>query len=581
MSGLPINAGVNFQAEDNVCAFTKVQFALNDSAGGQYTVYPVTRLEILLRLDAIPAVRISLGPKSYKLGSLGDEGAAEAFFAEPINPTLADYLEIAANLQEKVQNSEITAQLLVEVEQKGVKTSIIDLTGWALVAASSGETAAGAIELTVLIQHPAAHSDDGVGVIPNPPTVPRPPTFVGANLVDLFVEAQEAYLKEAGVPTSDDALGIARLTGSAGTTSIDCTESLSDVAKTIRERLKDAIAQFKKNFAWANLGGGDLPFSKATSLPPNANYFGKMLWPSVGQPGSIYATFKRYSPGFELVISGVPTNDPLLVYPFVPWGKASLTLFDGEIGSIALPTLGVEDIGGVLTRWLHGQTAEGFGVFKPIEANNQVTNPMELTSLGGYLCPLMEPPRLLAPIQETSLPPWLANYVFYLAVGFVDDANAVSRNNINLGIKNIYTTGLATKPAKPEEGFDISELVKIWAKHYFFCRFHQGNQVEINTRLLITSPSATTPGGYVRPGMVVKVSSVSGQDAEKPILYFYLHGVTHIIDPGTQAAYTRLSGAYARFAKAIPAAVITEELIAEGIPNSLYETVGQFTRERA
>lgn len=583
MTGLPINAGVNFKAEDNVCAFTKIRFVLEDGDG--FEVYPVMRVDITLAGNHLPTIMLNLAPQSLQAKSLGDNVEESLFLAqpEPLDSTLAQYLAEATKLQKRVRSSDVKAQLLVEITQSGeAPVQTVNITKWVLERVAVQETTAGALSLTVWIQHPMLLGAEG-GMLPNIRAVPRPPGLsTKTNLVDLFIEVQEQFLKQAGVHQNDTWAGMYMTKkGEVSTEGIDCAPNLTEVNKLAQDYLKNAIAQFKENISWNNLGGSDLPFGK-NGAGIDATYLSRKLWVSAGRSGNVYDLFREIFPFFDLIMSGAPSDEPLLVHPFVPWGRSSLTVFDGEISSITLPPAGGETASGILTGWHHSQTADSeFSSYKSVETQGQVTGSMEVTSLGGYLCPLMKEPHLLGPIRGARLPAWLEEYALDAASWFNKTTNAASLDNMNKSIKPLRVFQQEQAAAK---GYDISDFVQTWAKHRFFAMLHQNNQIVINTRLMLTSPSATTPGGYLRPGMVVKISSVAdpaagGQGTETPVLYFYLGQVRHLIDPAAKSAYTILSGNYVRFIEAIPAANITEEAIVNGIPNPLYETVGQFTQE--
>jgi hypothetical protein len=600
---LPENAGVDFRVEDHVYTFTRVAFLLETAEGDKF-YYPVASIEMKLALNQIPTATVVVAPQSFMNEEATDPRDGEFIFIaqpEPLDPTFIDFVNEYRNLQKTILAEGATASLFVTVERSdGNETQEIVIESWIPREAAINSTEqSGSFLLSVTLMHPAYLASSATGWLPNSSATLNPPeSFVlsdeglGSNIPDLFIGVNKIYADKG----REAITGIVPEEGEGdGLSDIECATSIEQLSDIAFDRLESSLDSFVDYIEWAALGGNDLPF-EGEMVPPSSaqdEYFGRVLWQTAGRQDSPWLTFVSMTGAFDMVVSGAPSDSKLLVTPFVPWGKWSMRLFDSEIYANQMPGMGQRDVSGVLAAYNDGPENDFENSYiTALDNGSSVSNPSQLNTFGGYVCPLTEDPVLLGPIAYRDLPSWLREYLYDQGGDFGPNGNSnpMGRNEANFDSASAYDSDgappEAPTPGSGEAPVEYSSLVNQWCQQAFFRLYKSDDAISINTRLLITSPSANTPGGYVRPGIVVKVSSVTFPDGEiqslglaeeEPVLYFYVTSVTHQISPGGRTATTTLTGAYVRFAEALDQAGIGLEQIENGVANPIFDSLGEYT----
>lgn len=609
MADLPENAGVDFRVEDHIYTFSEVVFLLDDP-NGEVLYYPVGSINVSLNLNQIPTVDVLIAPQSFTAEDAIDVETANFIFVaqpEPLQPTLASFVEEYKKLQTLVLADGIKATLLVTMERSdGNETQRLTLSEWIPVEVRLNSTEqSGSFLLTMQLMHPAYLASSAVGWLPNSAATLNPPESfappeedLGSNIPELFIGVNKIYIEKGQEAITG--LGPEGEAATTPTSEIECATDLEQLSETAFERLDASLDAFLNYIEWNSLDGTDLPFEEdmVDTSSSIEEYFGRLLWQTAGRQDSPWLTFVSMTGAYDLVISGAPTDDKLLVTPFVPWGKWSMRLFDSEIAANQMPGMGQRDVSGVLAAYAAGAENDfDTSYYEALDNGQSMSNTPQLNTFGGYVCPLTEEPVLLGPIAYRDPPSWLREYLFDQSGDFGpgSESNPMGRNEANFDTFSAYDQDqtppdLNQGSSSGEAPVGYEELINRWCRQVFFRLYKSDDAVAVTTRLLIQSASANTPGNYVRPGMVVKVSSVvfpddgfpsPGLAEEEPVFYFYVTSVRHEISPGARTARTVLNGTYLRFAEAIEQAGITADQIEAGINNPIYNSLGEYTTAQA
>jgi hypothetical protein len=605
MADFPENAGVDFRVEDHVYTFTEVVFLLDDP-NGEALYYPVASINMKLSLNQLPMANVVVAPQSFTEEDAIDAETDNFIFVaqpEPLRPTLADFVAEYRKLQKLVLTDGIKASLLLTMERSdNNETQQINIEEWIPTEVTINSTEqSGSFLLAVTIMHPAYLAASAVGWLPNSAATLNPPEEFtplegepATDIPGIFIGVNKIYIekgKEAITGLGPEGEGAAETQSS-----IECATDLESLSETAFERLDSALDAFLQYIQWEALGGSDLPFGGdlIDTASSEEEYFGRLMWQVAGRQDSPWLTFVSMTGEYDLVISGAPTDNKLLITPFVPWGKWSMRLFDSEIYANQMPGLGQREVSGVLSAYAAGAENDwDTSYYEALDNGQSMSNTPQLNTFGGYVCPLTEEPFLLGPIAYRDPPSYLREYLLDQSGNFGpnSESNPMGRNEANFDTFSAYDQeqvppDLEQGSSSGEAPVGYEELINRWSRQAFFRLYKSDDAIAVNTRLLIQSPSANTPGRYVRPGIVVKISSVvypddsiqsPGLAEEEPVLYFYVTGVTHEISPGARTATTTLTGTYLRFAEAIEQAGITADQIENGIENPIYNSLGEYT----
>jgi hypothetical protein len=601
VANLPENAGVDFRVEDHIYTFSEVVFFIDDP-NGEVLYYPVAGITIDNRLNTIPSAALVIAPQSFPAAEAINQETAQFIFVsqpEPIRPTLLDFVGEYRKLQKLMLTDGIKATLLVTVERSdGNETQRVVMADWIPTEVTiNSSSQSGSFLLNVVIQHPSYLSASASGWLPNSADTLNPPEQfltnddgLGPNLVGLFIDAVKTYLLKAEAAIYNPETAPPATT----TSNIECAADIETLSEAVLDRLEVAIEAFNETLEWNALGGNDLPLEDDLSDAgvDEVNFFGRLLWQLAGRQDSPWMTFVSLLNEYDLVVSGAPTSEKLIVTPFVPWGKYSMRLFDGECVSINMPGMGQRDVSGVLSAYAAGGQNDWGGptTYTALEGQGTVSNPAQFNTLGGYVCPLLEEPKLLGAVAYRDPPSWLSEYLYDQSGDFGENGanNPMGRDEANYDSASVYEDDTAAKgegSSTEDRADNYSGMVSKWSRQAFFRLYKSDNNFSVNTRLLITSPSADTPGNYVRPGIVLRISSITfpndipspGLAEETPVLYFYVTRVIHNILPGQQEAGTTIAGTYLRFADEIDQAGVTADNVENGIENPLYNSLGSFS----
>ena len=610
MADLPENAGVDFRVEDHIYTFTRVAFLL-ESDSGEKLYYPVASISMRMALNQIPEATIVVAPQSFGEEEVTDPQSAGFIFVaqpEPLKPTFSSFVNEYRNLQKLILSEGATASLFVTMERSdGNEKQEVSITKWIPREATINSTErSGSFLLSVSIMHPAYLASSATGWLPNSAATLNPPESftlpeedLESNIPELFIGVNKIYIEKA----KEAITGLGPEEPGGGTqpaSSIECATDVETLSEVSFDRLEKSLDAFLESIVWDSLEGNDLPFEgdMIDTGSSQEEYFGRLLWQTAGRQDSPWLTFVSMTGEYDLVISGAPSDEKLIVTPFVPWGKWSMQLFDSEIYANQMPGMGQRDVSGVLAAYESGAENDyDLSYYEPLDNGQLMSNAPQLNTYGGYVCPLTQEPILLGPIAYRDVPSWLREYLYDQSGDFGpnSDSNPMGRNEANFDTFSAYDDeqappDLDTGSAGAAAPVGYEELINRWCRQAFFRLYKSDDAIAVSTRLLIQSASANTPGRYVRPGIVVKISSVvfpedgiqsPGLAEEEPVLYFYVTGVSHEITPGTKTATTTLTGSYVRFAEAIQQAGITADQIESGIENPIYSSLGEYTTATA
>lgn len=609
------NAGVDFRPEDHIYKFTRLVFGLEDRRNGVTRYYPVASIRFTITMNQIPTMTVAVAPQGFSDLSEVTANLDSFVFTEqpePLQPTFLDFVQEYRILQEGVLRGDMFTTLQLELARRDRgDIQRVDINDWIPTeVAINSSGASGSFLLSLTSQHPAYRTSTSIGWIPNTAdSMNAPESFIlpedeggiPSDIPGIFVNDKKIYLeKSRNLVTGflpDAESGAAPLPETA----IECdvaenpSQSLEAVSEAALDSLEESLDAFIDTLEWNALGGNDLPFDGRLVTTYPERYFGRLLWYTAGTPSPPWQTFIQTLGDYDLAISGDPSDDPLQITPFAPWGRYSMILYDGEISSVQMPGMGKRDVSGVITGYNDGPVNDfDTSVYIAFSDGNSVVNTPQMTTLGGYVCPLLEEPVMLGPLLYRNPPAWLREYYGDQSGDYGTDGvnNPMGRTSVNANVPTIYNEtaqSTAPEPQVPEErSVGYSDMINKWSEQVFLRMYKSDDAISINTRLLLATPSSTTPRNFVRPGIVVKIVSTVFPEGEEPsaanveerdVLYFYATQVIHEIVPGSKTARSALTGTYVRFADDIEEMGVTAEDIDAGLKNPIYDTVGAYSNE--
>lgn len=474
--------------------------------------------------------------------------------------TVAQLIEYQNKLQQKAGVDGVETLLKFKLVSPK-DTQELELENWSLHSAglepvgSSGDVAA-----TIMLAHPAILATKASLILYNfANAVEQPASIDGGNIYENFLKAAKVYLEEVENGGSNPPGDNYDIVGN---------QSIDELNEITLERVAKSLEDLEKSVEW---GGDeffsypykDINFDIAELLKP-------AIWNSAQMQGSDpFSAMSQLLGDFLLVFSGTFNNDKLQIIPYAPWGKSVGFITDDEVTSITLPSTDPGLISGVLCRFECGKYTE-WGYLPPGYIDNvkggSDLQPEDNTQVAGFI---KHAKQLLGPIVDISLPGWLSSiFKRESNTGFTYDEKKINPDNDTVDT----SAAAADYQVLSQEIYDIAST---YAEDVFYQMYRSQMQIAFNTRFMMSNPNIKTPDNLLRPGVTMHLQSI---EDDKPLLYFYVNRVEHIIDAHEGSAYSRFTGGYVRPAEGIKGAddwVITEDQVKEGIPNRSYSGTGE------
>jgi len=524
--------------EDNVYTFKDVVFRINQTQLG------VSKIVLSAFDNAPPIVNVTAATVPYD--------------------SVTEIAGLANSLAEhsKIQKWAGANYTEVRLEFKAVSkqdTQTVLLDNWVLLPSGLEPVAVGnTIVATYRLAHPATLGDINTLSAYNLPIAMETPAIVGTNPYDCFMDALTKFLnKLSQIPRQDAEESVRGVND----------KELWDLNKQTIAAVKESVDALKKHTRWS--GQQEMPYQPAWA---NCSKVKATLWSYVHMFNSTpYDAFNQFLGDFLLVSSGVFSDAPVDVYPFVPWGPPVGYIYDSQIENMAVPPGDRAAIGTIVVAPLN--VHKEFGYMPPgaygqpgVEGNSAV--PTESCAYGWYLNFVG---KLIGKIQEVRVPDWMSMVGMLLAK---DVDELYTENDLN-NLDN------ASSPGDPAAAMDalnndatFTNTVKAYAEDALFNVFGMGLAVSMTTRLMIRVPTFNAFGSdMLRPGVVLAVRAV---ETDKELMYFYVNRVEHTIDIDGSQAYTNLTGAFYRTPEGVVGGdgtvLITPDTVKNGKPSNMYKT---------
>ena len=577
MSQLPDYASAHFKAEDYVYTFKKAYLSITDPDSGT-TLYAIASVKIVLPDGGYPTIGLVIAPEGFTGSDLLEASDTASFpmQAEIMAPDLNTFIEKNLEIQALVRKKGVTAGLELQMARAGGKDQqAVSIKNWVLAGSGVTQgTAAAGWTVEVTIAHPVYLATIGVGWIPNITDAMSAPAGTVADAFDLpalFVEALNKYLARAQQRpvTVEDVAG--SLPSGIG---VAIGADINEVAQQSLNRLADGAKVLEANTVWEAGTGSDLPYPSLSNLNMSATYLLRMMWVQISGMQSVWDQFASQMGAFELGVDGSPSDKPIVVGAFEPWGKPAYTVYDREIWSLSMPAYSTRDLAGTISIFNGGPETDVPSAIFPADGSNDVMTPAQLNGLAGYVEPMTATPPLAGPVTPIAPPEWLRNYLADNASSYSKDSNPVGEDKVNSAVESVAKDEApeALPALGSQEGTFNNYVIamRLYCWQVFLRSYRANAGISVGTRLRMQE----SDGSYLMPGACVEVDAVdesSGTAQAKPVLYFYITSVVHDIDVAGRTAHTNLVGSFVRSPSDAGVGGFTEDQIRNGIPNPMYQ----------
>jgi hypothetical protein len=193
----------------------------------------------------------------------------------------------------------------------------------------------------------------------------------------------------------------------------------------------------------------------------------------------------------------------------------------------------------------------------------------------------------------------VATYLVYQTQGILKDGHPLKKQNEDDKTWSSDAGDTSIGTPTNEDFSRYREIISTWCEQAFYRLFRRGMGVSIGTRLMVQSPDLATPSSFLRPGVTLEIRD---REDDNVIIYFYVTEVIHTLDSQGKRALTNVLGNYVRPNEdlvygeeaaaeeggdgadeeggedgegAAESFSITTEQLAEGLPNTLYDSRGE------
>jgi hypothetical protein len=501
--------------------------------------YPVAMVEMISTHNAIPYFVLVIDGKPLT-GSANPTGTIR-------RPDLGEIQEVRATLSQYIyDDTKRVAFKLQEGNFQGV-TQTMEVKEWVISGVGSTQMgASGGYAISVTVSHPLILADVTHTNLFNAKDVKEPASIGKAtNIVEKVVKTLEKYLDTVG----SDELSV------EGIDSKDW--------QALKGRVKTAVSALSDKLEWNNKGGSDLPFFEGSGLNLKdklGNYFDTAIWHEVFKATtgnhSPLNTIKAFTQGlYGVGMDGGFNDKKMMLSPEIPWGLATAVIYDDEISQISLPAIDDLPLAGLVIPYPSKKDAAWYDITaRGLDGENEKRK----DSCAFYIKPALE--GQVGAIPYDSLPAWLLSYPEYLVQDY-DSFDPAKRQDYN--IEASLSTG-----AKDDIASDFEKTAELWALNRFREYFGAGKTANISTKLNIG-----TEWSSIYTGDNVEVRS---RQTDKPLFYFNVKAIKHIVSPSSSRASTEFYGTHVRPPEGYPSAKITESDVKGGIKNLLYNAVAKF-----
>ena len=582
---MPLN-----RKNENIITITKMRLVINGF------LYPVASVDIQLGQNFIPMIRLTVAPERVAASDVEDD--LPLIRQNNAQPTLERFIQHHQELQSLALRDDVPVSFAMRVEQNNTgEVQEIDVSNWVLTGGGVQNLSAdGGFLLGVSIKHPAYRCDRAsISLVNHASTADIPGSLSGTDnsyvdLVDTYSGIIDTYLTSTAT-SIDDTDAVVTDPSDNFSFDEDCDVSLKTISTTMSDQLEAALETFTENVVWfSQEGSGDFPFdgdaeiSDQYSLSDSTSeYYAKSMWSIVGNrgtPGSGATLWKTFAfdvvPEYELTVTGAPTDDKLLVYPFAPWGVSTLNIKDTEINALTQPPYDNYPVAGIIANYEAGSESDVLSNYKAATSDGASSDNSLVSGLAGFVCPLAN--GLIGTIRYMSPPTWIQQLPRLKASDHLDKLNHTmnrQRYNKDTDITFFENDGAGSTEGDPATFKAMRAAATLWTEQAFLRVYRSGVNLALSTRLKIQDMSSSLPGGYLRPGVTMSVGSEDESNGSSSILlYFYVTKVHHQIDAQNGTASTTLNGSYVRPPINFPQAGITQDKIIEGLTNPLYGANG-------
>jgi hypothetical protein len=502
--------------------------------------YPVAHLEMIATHNAIPYFVVVIDGKP-----LSGANSAKTSIRQP---DLAELQEVRAKLSQFIYDyDKPVAFKLQEGNIDGI-TQTVDIKEWIISGVGSTPMqASGGYAVSVTVSHPLIMADVTHTNLFNSKELKEPAKIdKGAgNIVKKVVATLEKYLDIVG------------------TSNLNVEGIEKEDWKKLKGRVKRAVAVLDDKLEWNNKGGSDLPFFEGSGLKLSSKlskYFDAAIWFEVFKSSegnhSPLNTIKAFTQGlYGVGMDGGFNDKKMLLSPEIPWGLATAVIYDDEIAQISLPAIDDLPIAGLVLPYPSKNSAGGYHFYA---RGKDGENSKRKDTCAFYIKPALQ--GQVGAIPYESLPAWLLSYPEFVAQDY-GSWNPAERPNYMFNAGN--STGV-----KGTIRADFEKAAEQWALNRFREYLGAAKTVNISTKLNIG-----TEWSSIYTGDNVEVRS---RQTDKPLFYFNVKAIKHIVSPSSSRASTEYYGTHVRPPEGYPSASITPNDVTNGIKNLLYDAVAKF-----
>jgi hypothetical protein len=501
--------------------------------------YPVAAVEMIATHNAIPYFVLVIDGKPLE-SSANPKGTIR-------RPDLAELQETRASLSKYIYDGDKPVSFKIqEGNIKGV-TQTVEVSEWIISGVGSTQMgASGGYAISVTVSHPLILADVTHTNLFNARDV-KEPAKIGKtkNIVDKVVKTLEKYLDTVG----SDVLSVKGLDKKDW--------------KNLRGRVKKAVSALNDKLEWNNKGGSDLPYFEGSGINFKnkiGKYFDTAIWHEVFKAAdgnhTPLNTIKAFTQGlYGVGLDGGFNDKKMMLSPEIPWGVATAVIYDDEIAQISLPAIDDLPLAGLVIPYPSKKDAGSHDIIRP-GANGE--NEKRKDSCAFYIKPALE--GQVGAIPYDSLPAWILSY---------PEFNVQNDDNFDPGSRKDHAFNAPLSTGSIDDiAADFEKAAELWAINRYREYFGASKTVNISTKLNIG-----TQWSSIYTGDNVEVRS---RQTDKPLFYFNVKAIKHIVSPSASKASTEYYGTHVRPPEGYPTAQITPDDVKNGIKNLLYNAVAKF-----
>lgn len=501
---------------------------------------PVTWFTLDLRVAGIPKLTASIDP--FHIWGAGPTPAGKP----TVNEFIRRWQELQGLVTDKANRAIKFSFYAVSKAEEFLQS--IDLSGWIITSVGMRDVrATGNFSLAIEAVHPLYKFQESTAHLLGSGVGGKVPlnAITGTNVYQALLSAMKVYLARH----SKGAL----VKQASTDTDYNQNVKLLEYAgfKAIREKYQDMIDVLSEHLAWDGHGSGfpDKPFSVLRSYVP----YGVLEYvKALNNTSSWDWLIGTFCAQWFLTIVPTYWEDTLKIKPLVPWQPPSITLNDDEVSQIDIPPVDAAPIKGVMGLFDSQSFASvEWQLYKSGE-ESKFLEEMSFTET-----------KLEGRFLTLATPSWARDLLINSQMPYSSDT---CPKDGNMSVSYVASQTAETADHIPEEPSqvewrDLKAGLKAIAKELFLENYRMHYQMTLNSRLLIKHPKATTPGQYVIPGYVMRIT---GQG--ESMLDLYVTHVVHSVDCAHGSVSTQIGGSYVHtsdqpnLAKSIHAGVASNEL---------------------